>query len=207
VIDENSKLVDLWDAFGGAGVYKGPEAVLRCLEKNGNLIGEPSATIFRRRYAGRGFDPRYRQTVDLEMWFHLLEQGDFAYTRAPLCSFRRHPNQQTVIHRASATGQADGVLLAEEYLGKAWVKERWTRKVLFTQIYSLRKKRKRGLETGDLEARLMGPLGRGWYAVRWTGHKLIAPFGKLKKAFRKQMLRRQIQRQMKAPFWRRETKV
>ena len=51
--------------------------------------------MFRKKDARRGFDPKYRQIVDLEMWFHLLEQGDLAYTREPLCAFRCHPLQQT----------------------------------------------------------------------------------------------------------------
>jgi hypothetical protein len=41
---------------------------------------------------------RYRQYVDLEMWFHLLEQGDLCYLHTPLVAFRRHGQQQTAVN-------------------------------------------------------------------------------------------------------------
>jgi glycosyltransferase involved in cell wall biosynthesis len=59
----------------------------------GNRIGEPTAVMFRRAAALRGFSPRYNQLVDLEMWFHLLCGGDFAALPASLCSIRIHEGQ------------------------------------------------------------------------------------------------------------------
>ena len=46
-------------------------ALLRECFVYGNRIGEPSAVMFRRTAAARGFHPDYRQAVDLEMWMHL----------------------------------------------------------------------------------------------------------------------------------------
>lgn len=82
-------------AYGRAtAIVSGPEAMNRCFFE-GNLIGEPTAVMFRRAQAVRGFSPSYNQALDLEMWFHLLEQGDFAFLADPLCSIRLHEDQQT----------------------------------------------------------------------------------------------------------------
>jgi len=59
----------------------------------GNRIGEPTAVLFRRRDAMRGFDARYEQAVDLDMWIHLMEKGSLAFLSEPLCSVRQHAGQ------------------------------------------------------------------------------------------------------------------
>ena len=51
--------------------------------------------MFRRCFAERGFDEHYRHLVDLEMWFHLLEQGSLVNLPAPLAMIRRHATQAT----------------------------------------------------------------------------------------------------------------
>jgi glycosyltransferase involved in cell wall biosynthesis len=105
ILNAESALVGLWDEFQDAGLHSGPTVIQRCLRETRNLIGEPSVTLFRRRDAARGFDPRYRQLVDLEFWFHLLEQGDFVYLPEPLCSFRRHTAQQSEQHAIAEVGK------------------------------------------------------------------------------------------------------
>lgn len=67
----------------------------------GNRIGEPTAVLFRRADALRGFSEEYSQLVDLEMWCHLLLGGAFAYTPAVLCSVRLHDNQTTAANLRS----------------------------------------------------------------------------------------------------------
>ena len=61
----------------------------------GNRIGEPTAVMFRRVDAQRGFDDRYSQLVDLEMWFRLLQHGEFFFLPERLCSIRQHAKQAT----------------------------------------------------------------------------------------------------------------
>jgi glycosyltransferase involved in cell wall biosynthesis len=95
----------------------GKEIIHTCLEK-GNLIGEPTAVMFRRNQAARGFDDRYVYIVDLEMWLHLLEQGDFAFTPQELCSIRLHGGQETVGAIATLAFADDEHLLLDEYVGK-----------------------------------------------------------------------------------------
>jgi hypothetical protein len=74
--------------------------------------------MFRRRHAGRGFQPGYRQIVDQEMWFHLLEQGNLFYIDEPQASFRVHSALQTKRNRDSLSGLEDMERLLREYLDK-----------------------------------------------------------------------------------------
>ena len=58
-----------------------------------NRIGEPTAVMFRRDAAARGFHPDYRQAVDLEMWMHLLTRGAGVLLPEALCRIRQHAGQ------------------------------------------------------------------------------------------------------------------
>jgi glycosyltransferase involved in cell wall biosynthesis len=69
------------------------QALLRECFVYSNLIGEPTAVMFRRAAASRGFHPDYSQAVDLEMWMHLLTQGAAILLPEPLCRIRRHAAQ------------------------------------------------------------------------------------------------------------------
>src|SRR6185369_17120096 len=70
-------------------ILHGAEAITRCLFY-GNYIGEPAAVLFRRNDALRGFNTSYAQLIDLEMWFYLMEKGDFAAIPEGLCRLRQH---------------------------------------------------------------------------------------------------------------------
>ena len=122
ILDERSRPTDRWAPFGAAGRSPGKKAILQCLTRNANLIGEPSAVVFRRDKAARGFDESFQHLVDLEMWFHLLEQGDFAYTRQPLCCFRVHAGQQTKANAARQVGENEHGRLFRRY-DKPWLRE------------------------------------------------------------------------------------
>ncbi len=92
----------------------GGEVIRRCLLQ-GNVIGEPTAVLFRRSLSSRGFSPRYRHIVDLEMWLFLLGKGDFAHTPEILCSFRQHAAQATGENILSGRFIDDEFLLVDEY--------------------------------------------------------------------------------------------
>lgn len=62
---------------------------------NGNYIGEPSGTLFRKEDALRGFSADFKRLVDVEMWFHLLEKGELLYLDQPLVQVRQHDSQET----------------------------------------------------------------------------------------------------------------
>ncbi|HXY53926.1 MAG TPA: glycosyltransferase family 2 protein [Nitrospirota bacterium] len=95
VIDGRSNVIDLLSEYRGKIGYCGSRIIQDCLVEQSNRIGEPTVVLFRKKHSSRGFDVRYKQTVDLEMWAHLLEQGNFAYINEPLCAFRLHGHQET----------------------------------------------------------------------------------------------------------------
>src|SRR3954469_11604542 len=95
IVNEDSKPVDTWSSFDQERPIAGTTVINRCLFEQRNLVGGPSAVMFRRALATRGFDEAFFVMADMEMWFHLLEQGCFVYIREPLCAFRTHSRQQT----------------------------------------------------------------------------------------------------------------
>ena len=99
----------------------GRAAINRCLFGT-NYIGEPSAVLFRRRLAARGFDEAYPHLVDLEMWFHLLEQGALVCLPEPLAMVRRHGAQLTRDNLRLGGIVADKTRLYGAYAGKPYVR-------------------------------------------------------------------------------------
>lgn len=73
----------------------GKEVISFHLISLNNWVGEPSTVMFRREYAGTGFDAQYYHYGDIEYWFRILLNGDFYYFERPLSSFRRHAASQT----------------------------------------------------------------------------------------------------------------
>jgi glycosyltransferase involved in cell wall biosynthesis len=116
IIDERSNITSRWDHLGREGCLDGTEVARRCLIQMSNLIGEPSAVLFRASTSGECFDESYRQIVDLEMWIRLLKQGDLVYTPRPLAQFRRHADQQTEVNRQQRIGELEHVRLYHTYL-------------------------------------------------------------------------------------------
>jgi glycosyltransferase involved in cell wall biosynthesis len=108
-------------------VVSGADAIRMCFTE-GNLIGEPTAVLFRRKAAGRGFDMRYRQLVDQEMWFHLLEQGSFAFLPEALCMFRQHDEQATNSNITSLALVDDEFLIYNQYGNKEYLQLPFLRK-------------------------------------------------------------------------------
>jgi hypothetical protein len=115
-LDAASSVTGLWDDVGQPGLSSGPSIATRCFRSSLNLPGEPSAVIFRRAQALRAFDPTLRQIVDLEMWLHLLMQGDFVYTPEPLCCFRIHGQQQTAVNHQNQVGVLEITSLLNKYI-------------------------------------------------------------------------------------------
>jgi len=181
IIDEQSRVVEVCNALGTLGLKNGRAVVVSLLENNGNLIGEPSSVIFRRQNAVRGFDERYRQLVDLEMWIHLLEQGDLVYTPEPLCSFRKHSLQLSVFNSKNQLGRNDQNMLLPDYFAKPWLRERLSRKALFMQIYDGRKRRLRPENVQAIERQMLQMLGRRWYAVLWLRYKAFSAAHRLQR--------------------------
>jgi len=157
VIDEHSEIFDFWDHLETEGLHRGYDVGRRCLLQLQNLIGEPSVVMLRADRLKRGFDPRYRQIVDLELWCHVLQTGDLAYTKEPLCQFRRHARQQSEANSELQIGQREYTLLFQHYLDYylppgtpfSFKDKQW----LFTITYYLRKNK-------NLHARSQGRRNR-----------------------------------------------
>jgi glycosyltransferase involved in cell wall biosynthesis len=68
----------------------GVRAIRQIVRSGTNLIGEPSAVLFRTAdwKASGKFSARYPYVIDLDFWFQLLQRGDCFYLTDPLCDFR-----------------------------------------------------------------------------------------------------------------------
>jgi glycosyltransferase involved in cell wall biosynthesis len=194
ILDERSKVVNLWRSLA-EGCHDGRKVIKACLMKNGeNLVGEPSAVLFRKADARRGFDPAYRQIVDVEMWFHLLDKGNLVYTREPLCAFRCHALQQTEINTANGVGRREHAVFFSNYASQPWV----PRKVVLPLLWHLRRKRHGNLgattsELLDCEQRLINCFGKGLrssYLFYYVRHRVTIPFLNLHQSIQKRLSRR-----------------
>ena len=187
IIDENSKILRLRNNLGELQIHPGADLIIRCLEENINLIGEPSVVLFRKRDAGRGFNGRYRQLPDLEMWFHLLEKGNLAFTPEPLCAFRKHPLQQTELNRPARVHQIEHLIMLAEYYARPWVQSHAAPDLLFGHVCKFRKQPKlpdHDASSLEIDRAFSAVLGPGWYTrLRWRAR--LAPLSKLTRWFRK----------------------
>lgn len=82
----------------------------------GNVIGEPSAVMFRRRFVQAPFDPAYSQLLDLAMWLHLLQRGTAVLLPDYLCRIRRHSGQTTQANLRSGRIVEDKRRLFRQFL-------------------------------------------------------------------------------------------
>jgi glycosyltransferase involved in cell wall biosynthesis len=147
IINDRSEIMETWSEYKTRTGYAGTKIIQDCLIEQKNRIGEPSVVMFRKKHAGRGFDGRYKQAVDLEMWFHILEQGDFAYIEEPLCSFRIHSGQQTKINISHDDLWNESFQLLHDYANKPYVhlstlRREYMRYVPVYAVWKLHKKRK-----------------------------------------------------------------
>lgn len=124
IIDESGNSVALRHYSPKYTVVHGEKVIQRCLFGR-NYIGEPTAVMFRRCDATRGFRDDLIQLTDLEMWFHLLERGELVSLPEMLCAIRRHAGQLTVQNIKSGALIEDNVRLFEEYGKKPYIQNTW----------------------------------------------------------------------------------
>jgi len=141
LIDSESRVIGVASHFPPDFVADGTDVINRCLKEYMNLIGEPTAVMFRRADGLMGFDKRYHQLVDLKMWFDLLEKGRFAFIAKPLACFRIHPGQTTNENAAQLKNIDDRHLLLSEYLNKPYSRINFIRRFYleFDTLYLIRK--------------------------------------------------------------------
>lgn len=108
----------------------GTDVIRRCFF-HGNLIGEPTAVMFRKSDCRRGFNEAYSQVFDLEMWFHLLEGGLFAFIPEPLCTLRQHESQGTRGNLGSARITEDRRRLFRDFSARPYIRAGLRQKFLW----------------------------------------------------------------------------
>ena len=185
IIDDESRVVEVLSSFPDRTLSRGKEIINDCLAgmlREHNPIGEPSAVMFRRHLAERGFDPRYRQLVDLEMWFHLLEQGEYAHIAEPLCAFRRHEGQQTRANLETLRHIDDLGLLFADYLDKEYVRLGYLTKRFFVyyQYYKLWKHARQGKHDRAMALeKIRSGYGLGKFFLAMPFYKVYSPLFRL----------------------------
>lgn len=186
-VDGNGVFIQNVCPFRRDAILSGKEAITRCLAAQKNLIGEPTAVMFRKELATRGFDAKYSQIVDEEMWFHLLEQGDFAHIKEPLCAFRIHASQQSARNTNSKSAIDDIFRLNAEYLYKDYVKiNRFSRHhAVYDNLYRLWRfyranKIAKDVAAADIESRY----GYRRFRLMYPLYKSYKPFLKLSRKIR-----------------------
>jgi Glycosyl transferase family 2 len=192
ILDEKSKVTDHLRPLR-AGCHNGRKIIAQCLTEKANLVGEPSAVLFRKKDARRGFDPKFRQIVDMEMWFHLLEQGDLVYTREPLCAFRQHARQQSIVNDTAGVVRQEQASFFATYA----TQPQFPRRTRFSTLFELRRSRQKrpheaNSEMREWERRLTSQLGQGWYLFYWTCYRVTRPFQNLDRSIRKRVNRRRV---------------
>jgi glycosyltransferase involved in cell wall biosynthesis len=179
LIDSESGIIGFKSDFPPDFIADGPEVINRCLSRDKeymNLIGEPTVVMFRRADCARGFDDRYYQIPDLEMWFHLLEKGRFAFMSEPLASFRIHPGQKTKENAVRLVGLDDHCLLFKEYFGKSYVHISSIMKFhrTFDKLYSLRKFGEKGaISREEASRRILAHCSYWQFYGYYPIHKLM----------------------------------
>ena len=172
------------DRFTGDILYSGGAVISRCLGEQKNLIGGPSATLFRRCRAQRGFDESYFHAADLEMWFHLLEQGSFAYVPEPLIAYRWHPRQQTEKDRATLSQANDQRAMLAAYMDKPYVSlQPWLK--AFVAHDAIRQTLRRCSQIGqkDTAATVLSEYGAGRYYANYPWCLLWRKLSKVTRLF------------------------
>jgi len=181
VIDDRARLKCHRDFFK-TGVWDGRHAIQASLEAVANSIGEPTVVMFRKAQAARGFLDDYQQLWDLEMWYHLLEQGNFIYLAEPLCAFRQHAAQQTNTNARNGIGPNDVWMLLETYHAKPWLHTILTQRMLINHARFLKQSRSKiGSQADLLLARIKPQINPASYPLYWLERKWRHQATKIKK--------------------------
>ncbi|ORU00580.1 hypothetical protein D081_1103 [Anaerovibrio sp. JC8] len=105
IIDANDELIDSSTAIklpipanDEYGYFYGEDMARQMLLNCKNLLGEPSAVLFRRNdlthHYWQAEAKGYKTISDVAMWCELLEKGHAVVFKKPLSYYRRHDNQE-----------------------------------------------------------------------------------------------------------------
>jgi len=130
VFDKNKRKIRTMGYSNKPFLRSGQQVTRDCYFK-GNLIGEPSAVLFRRADFVTGFDQEYHQVLDLELWFRILENGRFVFLAETLCGIRQHESSGTANNLRAGKVAADKVRLFENYAYKPYLRGSWTERMIW----------------------------------------------------------------------------
>lgn len=153
IIDLNGRRILSRCYPGQAGRRSGREAVRQIVRSGTNLIGEPSAVLFRAEAARKVglFNAQFPYGIDLEYWCRLLREGDLYCMQEPLCAFRvlqkswslalfksqrRHFLQLAV---SLAADPASGVTVLDVFIGRVTSLMQTMLRRLFYLVWNIRK--------------------------------------------------------------------
>lgn len=189
IIDSSNRLQSIISSFQNLSLADGRGVIKQCLHeitRVHNPIGEPTSVMFRSDVAKRGFDVKYNQLVDIEMWFHLLEQGGFAYIDRPLCAFRQHDEQQTRKNISNLGFIDDMMLLLDSYLGKPYsgMGKLDIEFLKYYQLYKLLKHARQGkYDLSLVQDKINCIYGMDRFRSMYFFYRIYTPFWNLKRKF------------------------
>ncbi len=120
VFDRNKRVIGSLGYANTPFLRSGHQVIRDCYFK-GNLIGEPTAVLFRKADVVAGFDEAYYQALDMELWFRLLENGKFVFLADTLCGVREHDSRGTANNLRAGKITADKVRLFEKYASRPYL--------------------------------------------------------------------------------------
>lgn len=91
IVDDDGRRLLTRAGFGAVGrTIPGPVAIRRMVRAGTNLVGEPTAVLFRTAALAAigGFDARFAYMLDIDCWCRLLATGALRYVPETLCAFR-----------------------------------------------------------------------------------------------------------------------
>ena len=112
IVDEEGA-AQMTRGWGGADrVVSSAEALREIVRTGTNLLGDPSAVLFRRDASVRAgeFRAEAGYAIDLDLWIRLLEVGDVAVIVAPLTRYRVSASSWSVSVDSSQAADAIAVL-------------------------------------------------------------------------------------------------
>ena len=115
ILDEQGKVSRTRSTFKDSRKIRGVDVILYNLLAVTNWVGEPSTVMYRRAFAGTGFDTNLFHSGDLEMWFRVLQNGDYYFLDECVAGFRRHAGSATNNNLRGLLFALDSVLLFKNY--------------------------------------------------------------------------------------------
>jgi len=122
IVDSLENKINLKNYPSSSFLIDGITVINKCLFSK-NIIGEPTAVMFRNNINFRGFDINYNHLLDLEMWFYLLEKGPLINIPDALCSIRKHKDQESKKNLINNNIINDNLLLYNSYSRKDYISD------------------------------------------------------------------------------------